>query len=361
MASNSPPRSRVWASAPPHVPDEIVRALARDYGVHPYSKWRGAHWRLASLVEIAPDDARAAARRAAEDVLGWLADPTSIPDGRGPCSALCQPGGSRALRVLSYRHGRRAPTPDDRRFARRNAVAGRRLELRPAPRGDAFVIQRDVGSDDGPGGVRARHGRRASSCCSGACRRVSARAPRLPIASHRRAGASCRDQASLSALLALRRPRRPHHVGAVGRSRRCPNVRRARPRRVEAARRRHVACRRQMVEATGLEGQQRRGRRLGRNGARTPDGAGIRGARRGKPASGWRPVRRDRTGSGRRDALGSSGWRCQARRRDRDDFVKRFEQSTAGRKRDRDGCVRATSSRHGSNRRVRNAARCQAP
>ncbi|TMK25251.1 MAG: hypothetical protein E6G64_16325 [Actinobacteria bacterium] len=57
------------------MPDEIVRALARDYGVHPYSKWRGAHWRLASLVEIAPDDARAAARRAAEDVLGWLADP----------------------------------------------------------------------------------------------------------------------------------------------------------------------------------------------------------------------------------------------------------------------------------------------
>ena len=42
-------------SAPPLVLEEIVGALSRDYGVHPYSKWRGAHWRLASLVEIAPD------------------------------------------------------------------------------------------------------------------------------------------------------------------------------------------------------------------------------------------------------------------------------------------------------------------
>jgi len=55
--------------------DEIVAGLSRDYGVHPYSKWQGAHWRLASLVEIAADDALPAARRAAEDVLGWLANP----------------------------------------------------------------------------------------------------------------------------------------------------------------------------------------------------------------------------------------------------------------------------------------------
>jgi hypothetical protein len=31
--------------------DEIVASLSRDYGVHPYAKWQGAHWRLASLVE----------------------------------------------------------------------------------------------------------------------------------------------------------------------------------------------------------------------------------------------------------------------------------------------------------------------
>jgi hypothetical protein len=57
------------------VRDEIVAGLSREYGVHPYSKWRGAHWRLASLIEIAPEEARPAARRAAEDVLGWLANP----------------------------------------------------------------------------------------------------------------------------------------------------------------------------------------------------------------------------------------------------------------------------------------------
>lgn len=55
--------------------EEIVAGLSRDYGVHPYAKWQGAHWRLASLVEIAPDDAQPAARRAAEQVLGWLANP----------------------------------------------------------------------------------------------------------------------------------------------------------------------------------------------------------------------------------------------------------------------------------------------
>ena len=57
--------------------DEIIAALSSDYGVHPYAKWQGAHWRLASLVEIAPEDALPAARRAAEEVLGWLANPKS--------------------------------------------------------------------------------------------------------------------------------------------------------------------------------------------------------------------------------------------------------------------------------------------
>jgi hypothetical protein len=43
-----------------------------SFGVHPYQKWRGAHWRLVSLVELGvpPDDPRA--RAAAETVLEWL-------------------------------------------------------------------------------------------------------------------------------------------------------------------------------------------------------------------------------------------------------------------------------------------------
>lgn len=45
------------------------------FGVHPYHKWTGAHWRLVSLVELeAPsDDPRLGA--ALETVLDWLPDP----------------------------------------------------------------------------------------------------------------------------------------------------------------------------------------------------------------------------------------------------------------------------------------------
>jgi hypothetical protein len=45
------------------------------FGVHPYRKWTGAHWRLVSLVELAvpPGEPRAAA--AAGHVLAWLASP----------------------------------------------------------------------------------------------------------------------------------------------------------------------------------------------------------------------------------------------------------------------------------------------
>lgn len=45
------------------------------FGVHPYRKWTGAHWRLVSLAELAipPHEPRAAA--AADHVLAWLARP----------------------------------------------------------------------------------------------------------------------------------------------------------------------------------------------------------------------------------------------------------------------------------------------
>lgn len=52
----------------------LLKGQRRDggFGVHPYSKWNGAHWRLVSLVELAipPDHSRA--RRAVEGVLDWL-------------------------------------------------------------------------------------------------------------------------------------------------------------------------------------------------------------------------------------------------------------------------------------------------
>lgn len=43
------------------------------FGVHPYQKWSGAHWRLVSLVELGIPAADARARSAAETVLRWLA------------------------------------------------------------------------------------------------------------------------------------------------------------------------------------------------------------------------------------------------------------------------------------------------
>jgi len=45
------------------------------FGVHPYRKWTGAHWRLVSLAELAvpPGEARVVA--AAQHVLDWLARP----------------------------------------------------------------------------------------------------------------------------------------------------------------------------------------------------------------------------------------------------------------------------------------------
>jgi hypothetical protein len=34
------------------VREALVEGLGRDQGVQPYSKWRGAYWRLMSLVEL---------------------------------------------------------------------------------------------------------------------------------------------------------------------------------------------------------------------------------------------------------------------------------------------------------------------
>jgi hypothetical protein len=42
------------------------------FGVHPYRKWIGAHWRLVSLVELGIPAAEPRAVRAAETVLEWL-------------------------------------------------------------------------------------------------------------------------------------------------------------------------------------------------------------------------------------------------------------------------------------------------
>jgi hypothetical protein len=45
------------------------------FGVGPYSKWTGAHWRLVSLVELAIPKDHPRAHSAADQVLDWLANP----------------------------------------------------------------------------------------------------------------------------------------------------------------------------------------------------------------------------------------------------------------------------------------------
>jgi hypothetical protein len=64
-----------WRTGP------LVRGLLagqqRDggFGVHPYAKWGGAHWRLVSLVELAAPAGEPRALAAAETVLAWLCGP----------------------------------------------------------------------------------------------------------------------------------------------------------------------------------------------------------------------------------------------------------------------------------------------
>ena len=53
----------------------LLRGQRADggFGVHPYSKWKGAHWRLVSLVELGVPRTNRQARLAASTVLAWLA------------------------------------------------------------------------------------------------------------------------------------------------------------------------------------------------------------------------------------------------------------------------------------------------
>src|SRR5215471_1006719 len=49
-----------------------------SFGVHPYRKWTGAHWRLVSLVELGVPLGHMDSLRAMEGVLAWIGG-QSIP------------------------------------------------------------------------------------------------------------------------------------------------------------------------------------------------------------------------------------------------------------------------------------------
>jgi hypothetical protein len=59
------------------VTDQLVEGLSRDFGVHPYGKWRGAFWRLISLAELDAGPTPGA-RAAADAALTWLASPARL-------------------------------------------------------------------------------------------------------------------------------------------------------------------------------------------------------------------------------------------------------------------------------------------
>ncbi|HKV89044.1 MAG TPA: hypothetical protein VJT78_13700 [Candidatus Dormibacteraeota bacterium] len=54
------------------------RQAGGGFGVDPYAKWRGAHWRLVSLVEQRVAKTSRAAHAAANHVLDWLVTPAAL-------------------------------------------------------------------------------------------------------------------------------------------------------------------------------------------------------------------------------------------------------------------------------------------
>ena len=60
--------------------DEIVRGLSRDAGVHAYSKWQGAFWRLISLVDLGAAEGHVGAVEAAHASLDWAANPRRLAE-----------------------------------------------------------------------------------------------------------------------------------------------------------------------------------------------------------------------------------------------------------------------------------------
>jgi hypothetical protein len=60
------------------VRDALVSGLSRDFGVHPYAKWRGAFWRLLSLVELGVEPGHPGALAAAGQTLVWVASPSRL-------------------------------------------------------------------------------------------------------------------------------------------------------------------------------------------------------------------------------------------------------------------------------------------
>ena len=60
--------------------DAVVSELSRDRGVHVYSKWQGAFWRLISLVDLGVEEGHAGAVAAAHAALDLAASPRRLAE-----------------------------------------------------------------------------------------------------------------------------------------------------------------------------------------------------------------------------------------------------------------------------------------
>ena len=126
------------------------------FGVHPYRKWTGAHWRLVSLAELAipPREPRAVA--AAGHVLAWLASPRRRIGGLTRAHASIEGNALAACCRLGL-----AADPRVRSLAGSLilAMARWRVELRPGRHRTALLLPRVAGPGLGTARVRAGHRR----------------------------------------------------------------------------------------------------------------------------------------------------------------------------------------------------------
>ena len=113
------------------------------FGVGPYSKWGGAHWRLVSLVELAAPAGEPRLLAAASTVLDWLAGPShrrSVKVISGLARRHASQEGNALAVACRLGIAERSPRRAARPVAGRLAVAGRRLELRPAGQRPPLVV-----------------------------------------------------------------------------------------------------------------------------------------------------------------------------------------------------------------------------
>src|SRR5438034_6847095 len=163
------------------------------------------------------------------------------------------------------------------------AMARRRLELRPERKRLPLVVQRVARTDVGVARVLDFDRRSLGTGSRRAHRRALPRAPALPGAGHREADPRVVRDDALVAVLALRLLPGARRAGPDGARGRPTRDRRSRPARGAEAPGRPLARRRSLVEGARLEGQQRRGGRLGLRAERAVDAARAPGATRRRP------------------------------------------------------------------------------